>query len=68
LVGLFATLELNTNMQQAHNSSIEIDQILEKGHSYTVNTSSDRPHATKPGQPTIEYSDQIIEFNFGDVE
>jgi hypothetical protein len=63
MAGLFATLELNTNMQQAHNSSIEVDQILEEGHSYTVNTSSYRPHATKPGQPTIEYSDKIAEFN-----
>ena len=63
MVGLSATLELNTNMQQAHNSSIEVDQILEKGHSHTINTSSDRPHATKTGQPTIEYSDQIVEFN-----
>jgi hypothetical protein len=44
-VGLFATLNLNTNEQQSLNNSFDV-QNLELGLSHTVNTSSYRSHAT----------------------
>ena len=67
VVVTFAALSMNSQSQQSHKDWVDVQQLNDsfmKGHSHTVNTSSYRSHTTKPGQPTIEYSDQIVEFNF----
>ena len=66
---------MDVERQQVYNNTINTKELIKEDHlknftslgnrSHTYHASTERSHTTStlPGQPNIEYTDEIIEFN-----